>query len=65
MVDDWARFQEQNERQTAQWSELKARFAALPPGETLHVPTRLLEELASLGTNARRIRPLRPCGVKV
>ncbi|HXX66435.1 MAG TPA: hypothetical protein VEK07_04605 [Polyangiaceae bacterium] len=65
MDRDIAQLTEQYARQTARWNEIKARFAALPPGERLRVPTTLLEELASVGADARRIRPLPPCGVKV
>lgn len=55
---------EQYARQTARWNEIKARFAALPPDQQVRVPTRLLEDLAAVGRDARRVRPLPKFGVR-
>jgi hypothetical protein len=54
---DLARLKEQYARQTARWNELRARLATQPPRE-VRVPIQLLEDLAALGSDARRVRPL-------
>lgn len=60
-----ARLKEQYARQKERWDELKARLAALPPEQELCIPTEFLEDLAALGTGARRVRPLPRFGVRV
>jgi len=60
---DWGRLVQQLRGQTARWNVLRARFAALPP-QPLRVPVKLLEDLAAVGTGARRVGPLPRFGVK-
>jgi hypothetical protein len=60
---DLARLKEQYAQQTARWNELRARFATVPLHEA-RVPTRLLEDLAAVGSDARRVRPLPTFGVR-
>jgi hypothetical protein len=62
---DISRLKEQYAQQTERWNELKARFAALAPEQELRIPAEFLEDLAALGTGARRVRPLPRFGVRV
>lgn len=60
---DLARLKEQYAQQTARWNEIRARFAALPLRQ-VRVPTPFLEDLAALGSDALRVRPLPSFGVR-